>query len=100
MTVKTYPIVELLGDGISAELWAAVHGIAAALPCKLEFLAVDLSQATREKRGMAVYDEAEGLMKLHKVSLKYPTATSGISPNKTLRDRCQFSVIHRPVCSI
>jgi isocitrate dehydrogenase (NAD+) len=98
--VKTYKIVELLGDGISTELSQAVHALAETLPCRLEFLPIDLSLSTRERRGLEVYDEAEALMKLHRVSIKYPTATAGSSPNKILRDRCQFSVIHRPVCSI
>ena len=33
-------------------------------------------------------------------TLKYPTATERESPNKVLRERCQFSVIHRPVVTI
>jgi isocitrate/isopropylmalate dehydrogenase len=32
-----------------------------------------------------------------RTAIKYPTATEGESPNRVLRDRCQFSVIHRPV---
>lgn len=93
-------IVELLGDGISAELSSSIHAVARALPCQLEFLQVDLSQARREARGDAVYDEAEALMREHRVSLKYPTATVGESPNKILRDRLDFAVIHRPVVTI
>ena len=61
---------------------------------------VDLSVESREARGEGVFDEAEGLMRRHKVSLKYPTATLDVSPNNVLRERCDFSVIHRPVCSI
>jgi len=98
--MKTYKIVELLGDGISAELSRSVHALAAVLPAKLEFTPVDLSEPSRLRRGDELYDEAEALMRQHKVSLKYPTATTGISPNKILRDRCQFAVIHRPVCTI
>jgi len=93
-------IVELLGDGISAELSAAVHSVARELPCKLDFLQIDLSQAQRERRGDALYDEAEAAMRKHHVSLKYPTATTGESPNKVLRDRLDFAVIHRPVVTI
>jgi isocitrate dehydrogenase (NAD+) len=93
-------IVELLGDGISTELSAAVHEVAAALPCRLEFLPLDLSEAQRARRGDALYDEAEALMREHRVSLKYPTATTGESPNKILRDRLDFAVIHRPVVTI
>jgi isocitrate dehydrogenase (NAD+) len=98
--MKTHSIVELLGDGISAELSDSVHRIARALPVELDFVPVDLSLECREARGEAVFDEAEDLMRRHKVSLKYPTATKGVSPNNVLRERCDFSVIHRPVCSI
>jgi len=100
--VKSYRVVELLGDGISAELSRAVHTIAEALPLKLEFVEVDLSERARATRGAEVYDEAERLMRQHRVSIKYPTTTTSeaASPNKILRDRCQFSVIHRPVTTI
>jgi len=40
------------------------------------------------------------LMKAHRNSLKYPTATTKDSPNKVLRDLCDFAVIHRPVATI
>jgi isocitrate dehydrogenase (NAD+) len=98
--MKTYPIVELLGDGISAELSESVHRLAEVLPFELDFLPLDLSLANREARGEALFDEAEELMRRHKVSIKYPTATLDVSPNNVLRERCDFSVIHRPVCSI
>ena len=98
--MTSHKIVELLGDGISAELSSAVHEVARALPCPLEFLPVDLSQANRESRGDALFDEAEALMREQRVSLKYPTATTGESPNKILRDRLDFAVIHRPVVTI
>jgi isocitrate dehydrogenase (NAD+) len=98
--MNTYKVVELLGDGISSELSAAVHHVAEVLPCRLEFIPVDLSQPSREARGDSIYDEAVRLMREHGVSIKYPTATTGISPNKILRERCQFAVIHRGVCSI
>jgi isocitrate dehydrogenase (NAD+) len=98
--MKSYKIVELLGDGISAELSACVHRVSQSLPFKLEFLPVDLSDENRERRGMEIYDVAEKLMKEVGVSIKYPTATTRESPNKVLRERCQFSVIHRPVMSI
>lgn len=100
--MKSYRIVELLGDGISAELSQSVHQIAAALPFKFEFAQVDLSERARATRGNAVYDECESEMRQAKVALKYPTTTTSedASPNKVLRDRCQFSVIHRPVSTI
>ncbi len=98
--MKSYTVVELHGDGISKELSASVHAIAQALPLRLDFVPVDLSHEARERGGLAVYDEAEAAMRRHGVALKYPTATTRESPNKVLRDRCQFAVIHRPVCSI
>ncbi len=98
--MKTYKIVELIGDGISAELSASVHALAKSLPCRLEFLPLDLSQPARERRGDEVYAEAEALMREHRTSLKYPTATTAESPNKILRDRLDFAVIHRPVVTI
>ena len=33
-------------------------------------------------------------------ALKYPTATTKESPNRVLRSRLEFSVIHRPVCTL
>lgn len=98
--MKTYRVVELLGDGISTELSESVRALAAALPCRIEFVPVDLSDESRRKRGAALYDEAVALMRQHTTALKYPTATTGESPNKVLRERCQFSVIHRPVATI
>ncbi|MBL8860158.1 MAG: isocitrate dehydrogenase [Planctomycetes bacterium] len=98
--MKTYTVVELLGDGISAELSRSVHTLAQSLPCRLEFLPVDLSEENRRRRGTALYDEAAILMKQHRVSIKYPTATTTDSPNKFLRDLCDFAVIHRPVATI
>jgi len=98
--MKTYRVVELLGDGISAELSHSVHTLARSLPCRLEFVPVDLSDENRRQRGFALYEEAAAKMKEHKVSLKYPTATTTDSPNKVLRDLCDFAVIHRPVATI
>src|SRR5687768_12391853 len=98
--MNKYRVVELLGDGISPELSESVHRIAESLPCRLEFEQVDLSDANRTRRGTALYDEAVELMRRAKVAIKYPTATTRESPNKVLRERCQFAVIHRPVCSI
>ena len=98
--MNSYTVVELLGDGISAELSEAVHTVASKLPCLLNFVPVDLSDENRRLRGEVLFNEAEALMREHKVSLKYPTATTVESPNKVLRERCQFHVIHRPVCTI
>jgi isocitrate dehydrogenase (NAD+) len=98
--MNTYRVVELLGDGISPELAQSVHAVARALPCKIEFVPVDLSQENRLARGLAVFDEAVAAMRLYGSAIKYPTTTKGESPNKILRDRCQFAVIHRPVCTI
>lgn len=95
-----HTIVELHGDGISTELSESVHTIAGALSSDLSFEPIDLSQPNREARGEGLYDDAVEAMKRHGVAIKYPTATTEESPNKVLRERCQFSVIHRPVCSI
>ena len=35
----TYPVTELLGDGIGAELSRAIHTLADALPIQLDFTA-------------------------------------------------------------
>lgn len=98
--MKTYRVVELLGDGISTELSQSVHTLASQLPCRLEFLPFDLSEGTRARRGFALYEEAAALVTHHKIALKYPTATTTDSPNKALRDLCDFAVIHRPVATI
>ena len=98
--MNKYSIVELHGDGISPELSESVHRIAATLPCEIEFVPLDLSLEARNARGMAVYEDAERLMREHKVGIKYPTATVDESPNNVLRERLDFSVIHRPVCTI
>ncbi len=98
--MKTYTLVELLGDGIAPELSHSVHTVAAALPCALEFVPHDLSLESRRRLGPEVYDQAERLMRRHGVALKYPTATVAESPNQVLRERCEFSVIHRPVMTI
>jgi isocitrate dehydrogenase (NAD+) len=98
--MSAHPIVELLGDGIAAELTASVHTVAAALPFELEFIPVDLSDENRRKQGPELFDEAEAKMRRYGTTLKYPTATTVESPNRLLRERCQFAVIHRPVCTI
>jgi isocitrate dehydrogenase (NAD+) len=98
--MTTYQIVELLGDGISPELSECVHKVAEMLPCDLEFEQVDLSLDARQRKGLNVYDEAERAVRRTKVALKYPTATVAESPNKVLRERFKFAVIHRPVLTI
>jgi isocitrate dehydrogenase (NAD+) len=98
--MKTYDVVELCGDGISAELSESVHAVAASLPFGIAFQPVDLSLESRERRGSELYDEAEERMRACGVALKYPTVTRDESPNQVLRRRLQFAVIHRPVCTI
>ena len=98
--MNQHTIVELLGDGISPELSESVHSISDALGGALCFEPIDLSRENREAKGDSLYGHAVEQMTRHKVAFKYPTATTGESPNKILRERCQFSVIHRPVCSI
>jgi isocitrate/isopropylmalate dehydrogenase len=93
-------VAELLGDGISAELSQSVHQVAETLPLNVHFHPADLTLASRRKDADACYDQALAAMKRHGVSIKYPTVTETESPNKVLRERCNFSVIHRPVASL
>ncbi len=93
-------LAEFHGDGISAELSGAVHQVAEALPLDLVFHAVDLSLERRRLEAEAAYREAEEAIRRHGLALKYPTVTETESPNKVLRERLDFSVIHRPVRSI
>lgn len=95
-----YVITELLGDGIGPELAAAVRLVVARLPIQLEFESIDLSLRNREARGLALYEEAVESMYRNRFTLKYPTVTAQESPNAILRQRCKFSVIHRPVATI
>ncbi len=98
--MPTYRVVELLGDGIATELRDSVHTVAGALPFELDFSAVDLSDEARRDGGDEVYDLAEAAIREVKVALKYPTATTTESPNRILRERLHFTVIHRPVRTI
>ena len=95
--MKQYSIVEILGDGISPELSESVHSVAAALPFRVEFRSIDLSLENRAREGARVFDQARAALGELKVALKYPTTTKQGSPNKVLRELCNFSVIHRPV---
>lgn len=97
---QRHTIVELLGDGISEELSKSVHHVADALPIDVEFEPVDLSLPTRGRGEADVFAHAVERMKANRVSIKYPTTTEDVSPNKVLRDACGFSVIHRPVSTI
>ena len=96
----TLHIAEFLGDGISAELSAAVHDAATALPLPIEFHAIDLSLDSRAADPTAAYQAAMDGIHKHRVAIKYPTVTADESPNKVLRERCGFSVIHRPVSTL
>lgn len=96
----TYPVTELLGDGIGPELSRAVHILADSLPIHLDFRPVDLSLENRRARGKAVYDETVESINQTIVALKHPTITAEESPNAVLRRRLDLSVIHRPVSTI
>lgn len=98
--MTTYQITELLGDGIATELSQSVHAVIAALPLKLEIEQVDLSLETRRKGASVCYDRALDSMLRTDATLKYPTITEKESPNKIIRERCKFSVIHRPCVTI
>jgi len=95
--MKQYSIVEILGDGISAELSESVHRIADGLPFRLDFHPVDLSLESRKRDKDAAYDQAREALGELGTAIKYPTVTQSESPNKVLREFCDFSVIHRPV---
>ncbi len=95
--MKQYSIVEILGDGISAELSESVHNVAAKLPFEMRFQQVDLSLENRRQRKEAIYDEAKAAITDLRTAIKYPTVTAEESPNKIIREFCDFSVIHRPV---
>ena len=96
----TYPVTELLGDGIGPELSRAIHRLAEALPIQLEFIPVDISLENRRARGKKLYDEAVESIVATRVALKHPTTTAEESPNAILRRRLDLSVIHRPVYTI
>ena len=96
----SYPVTELLGDGIGAELAEAVRLLADSLPIDLEFRPVDISLENRRARGEAIYDEAVASIEETRLALKYPTITAEESPNQVLRKRLGLSVIHRPVTTI
>src|SRR5437764_327727 len=96
----TYPVTELLGDGIGAELSQAIHRLADALPIQLDFVPVDFRLENRRARGKTVYDEAVESITATRVALKHPTTTAEESPNAILRRRLDLSVIHRPVYTI
>ncbi|HYG75077.1 MAG TPA: isocitrate/isopropylmalate family dehydrogenase [Planctomycetota bacterium] len=98
--MNTYKITELMGDGIATELSKSVHTVVSALPVKLEMEQIDLTLPAREKDAKGCYDRALESMIKTAASMKYPTATKKESPNKVLRERCHFSVIHRPCVSI
>lgn len=96
----TLHVAELHGDGISQELSTSVQAVAAALPLRVEFHPVDLTLQARRRNAATCYDAALASMREHGVAMKYPTVTEAESPNQVLRERCNFSVIHRPVRSI
>jgi isocitrate dehydrogenase (NAD+) len=98
--LPTYPVTELLGDGIGAELSRAVHHLAEALPIRLDFIPIDFRLESRRARGRALYDEAVEAITATRVALKHPTTTAEESPNAILRRRLDLSVIHRPVYTI
>jgi len=97
---ETLELAEFLGDGISAELSEAVHHVAGKLPMAVKFHPVDMSVERRRTDAEGSYRDAEAAIREHGVAIKYPTITEMESPNKVLRERFDFSVIHRPVATI
>ena len=53
-----------------------------------------------DEHSTATPDAAMAAMQQHGIALKHPTVTEKESPNKVLRERCDFSVIHRPVATL
>ncbi len=97
---ETLDLAEFLGDGISQELSTAIHFVAEQLPVAVRFHPVDLSLERRRSESETAYQEAEKAIRKYRVALKYPTTTECESPNKVMRERFDFTVIHRPVCTI
>jgi isocitrate dehydrogenase (NAD+) len=97
---ESLKLAEFLGDGIAKELSIAVHQVAEALPIDVQFQPVDLSLEARRRDATAAYADADAAIRAHGVAMKYPTVTEKESPNKILRERCNFSVIHRPVANV
>ncbi len=95
--MKHYSIVEILGDGISSELSRSVHAIGSTLPFEIDFRQVDLSLEHRTSHKERAYGSTQEALTELGIAMKYPTATEAESPNKVLREFCDFSVIHRPV---
>ncbi|HJM39820.1 MAG TPA: isocitrate/isopropylmalate family dehydrogenase [Planctomycetota bacterium] len=93
-------VAEFHGDGISKELSDSIHKVASCLPLDVRFHPVDLSLERRRTDPKGSYKDAEDAIRAHGVAMKYPTVTETESPNKVLRERFDFSVIHRPVKSI
>jgi len=98
--MSTIRITELMGDGIGPELAESLHTVAEALPADFDFVPIDWSLETRERRGDDAIDDAEESMRKTKLAVKYPTITNKRSPNALIRRRCNFSVIYRPAISI
>lgn len=97
---ETLHVAEFHGDGISSELSASVHRVARALPTAVHFHPIDLTLESRRKDANACYEAAMAGIREHGIAIKYPTVTETESPNKELRERCNFSVIHRPVATL
>ncbi|MEO6593414.1 MAG: isocitrate/isopropylmalate family dehydrogenase [Planctomycetota bacterium] len=97
---ETLHTAEFFGDGISPELSTSVHAVASSLPIRVQFHPIDLTLESRRKNATACYDQALAGIREHGIAIKYPTVTEKESPNKLLRERCNFSVIHRPVASL
>ena len=93
-------VAEFHGDGISHELSESVHRVAEALPVDVVFHPVDLTVERRRSDEEGSYQDAEKAIREYGVALKYPTITEEVSPNKVLRERFDFTVIHRPVASV
>lgn len=98
--MKTIEIIELLGDGIGAELYDSLHAVSDVLPLDLQYVPFDLSLENRQTGGRFLFDQVVEAMQETRLAIKYPTVTRFSSPNAIIRRMCNFSVILRPVFSI
>jgi isocitrate dehydrogenase (NAD+) len=98
--MKSVEIIELLGDGIGAELHDSLHAVSDILPLDFRYVPYDLSLENRQTGGRYLFDQVVEAMKETRLAIKYPTITKFNSPNAIIRRMCNFSVILRPVFSI
>lgn len=98
--MKPVEIIELLGDGIGAELYESLHAVSDVMPVDVHYVPFDLSLENRQSGGRFLFDQVAEAMRETRLAIKYPTITRYTSPNAILRRMCNFSVILSPAFSI